>query len=179
MRWVAFALLVYLVTVLQSSVVPYFAVHTIRPDLMVILAVHYALAARTHDAVIACWIIGLAIDLTSLSYPGHANVGVHALSLGMIGWLIVKLRDLTFRESVVTQLLFTFAAKFALSILVGVHMLYVLGERDRFGEILTTAAYAAVYTAILGPYGHWILRRLRNLLGIGATHRLRVGQGET
>jgi len=174
MHWIAFAILTYLIVVVQAAAVPFVEVHTIRPDLLVIVAVYYALAARTYDALLACWLIGLAIDLTSLSYTEHANVGLHAFSLGLIAFVIVKLRDLTFRDSVITQLIFTFVAKLALSLLAGVYMLYVVHAPDRFGEVLVTGAYAAVYTAILAPYVHWFLRRLRNLLGIGASHRLRV-----
>ncbi len=174
MHWIAFAILVYVVTLLQSSVVPFLAVHTIRPDLLVIVAVHYALAARSHDALLACWIIGLTIDLTSLSFGEHANVGQHALALGLIALIIVKIRGLTFRDSVVTQLVFTFATKLAMSVMVGAYMLYVLDAPDRFAEVLLTGTYAAVYTSVLAPYVQWFLRRLRSLLGIGTTHRLRV-----
>lgn len=174
MRWIAFAILVFVVTLLQASVVPFLAVHTIRPDLMVIVAVHYALTARRYDALLACWFIGLAVDLTSLSYAGHANVGVHAFSLGLIALVIVKVRDLTFRDSVVTRLFFTFGAKWVISVTTGAYMLYAVHAPHRFGEILATGTYAAVYTAILAPYGHWLLRQLRSLLGVGTTHRLRV-----
>lgn len=174
MRWIAFAILLYVVAVLQSTVAPYIAVHTIRPDLMVIVAVHYALLARTDDALLACWCIGMATDLTGISYAHHSNVGVNAISLSLIAICIVNLRELVFRESVVTQLILTFLTKLFLALLVGLHMLYVLGQWGRFGEILTSAVWAAVYTAILSPYVHWCLRRLRGALGIGATHRLRV-----
>ncbi len=174
MHWIAFAILLYIVTVLQTTVAPFIAVHTIRPDLMVIVAVHYALLARAHDALIACWLAGLAIDLTGLSYQTHSNVGVHAFSLGLLALVIVNVRELTFRESAVTQLVLTFAAKLALAMLVGLHGLWAIGAWDRLDEIVSMAVWAAVYTAILAPYGHWILRRLRTVLGIGVTHHLRV-----
>lgn len=174
MHWIAFAILLYLATVLQSAVAPFLAVHTIRPDLLVIVAVHYALLARAPDALIACWLTGLAIDLTGLSYTEHANVGVNAFVLGLVALLIVGLRDLTFRESALTQLVFTFLAKLILSLLVGLHMLWAVGQWHRWGEVFTAACWAAVYTALLAPYGHWILRRLRTLLGLGAPHHLRV-----
>lgn len=174
MHWIAFAILVYVVTVLQASVVPFLAVHTIRPDLLVIVAVHYALAARAHDAMLSCWIIGLVIDLCSLSYAEHANVGVHAISLGLTGLLIVKVRDLTFRDSALTRLIFTFAAKLVVSALAGGYMLYVVRGSQSLDHVLITAIYAALYTALLAPYGHWLLRGLRRILGIGMTHRLRV-----
>jgi rod shape-determining protein MreD len=175
MHWITFVILLVIATALQKTIAPFVAVHTIRPDLMVVIAVHYALAARAQDALLACWSVGLAIDLTSLSFSGAPNVGLHALSLGLIGLVIVKLRDLTFRESVATQIFFTLAAKLILSLVTGAYLLYVVRDGTaRFGEVVLTGAYAAVYTAVLAPYGHWILRRLRNLLGIGTTHRLRV-----
>lgn len=174
MHWIAFAILLYLVTVLQTTVAPFIAVHTIRPDLMVIVAVHYALLARAHDALIACWFTGLAIDLTSLSYLEHSNVGVNAVSLGLLAIVIINVRELTFRESAITQLVMTFVTKLALAILVGLHGLWAVGPSIRLGDVVTHAIWAAIYTAILTPYGHWILRRFRTVLGIGVTHHLRV-----
>ena len=174
MHWIAFAILLYVVTVLQSSGTPLIAVRSIQPDLLVIMAVHYALLARPLDAMIACWFIGFAIDLASLSFSGHSNVGVNAFTLGLIGFCIVKIRELTFRENAVTQVLFTSIAKFALSLLVGMHMLHAIDQWNRFGEILSAAIGAAIYTGILAPYAHWALRKLRAPLGLGMTHRLRV-----
>jgi rod shape-determining protein MreD len=174
MPWIAFAILLYVVTALQTTLAPLLAVHTIRPDLLVIVAVHYCLAARATDALFACWFVGLAMDLTSLGYQNHSTVGLHALLLGVIGWVVVKLRDLTFRDSIWTQLFFTFSVKFALALLGGVHMLWVLKDRSRLPEVVASSLYAAIYTAILAPYGHWLLKRLRGPLGIGATQRSRV-----
>ncbi len=174
MHWIAFAILLYIATVLQTASMPFLAVHTVVPDLMVIVAVHYALLARPHDGMIACWCTGLAIDLAGLSYSGHSNVGVHALSLGLIGWCIIKVRELTFRENALTQVAFAFLAKLAVTMLVGLHMLYVLDQWDRLGEITTMGVWAALYTGLLAPYVHWILRHFRAALGLGVTHRLRV-----
>ena len=174
MRWISFVILLVVVTAFQKTVAPFVAVHTIRPDLMVIVAVHYALAARPYDALLACWCVGLAIDLTSLSFTGSPNIGLYALSLGLIGFLIVKVRDLTFRQSTMTQLFFTFATKLLLSMMTGAYMLHAAGVKGRFGEVFLTGLYAAVFTAVLAPYGHWVLKRLRSVLGIGATHRLRI-----
>jgi len=175
MSWIAFGILLYLVTVVQTALVPFLAVQGVRPDLMIILAVFYALSARSADALIACWIIGLAMDLTSQSYSAAANVGVSALTLGLVSLLPVALRDLTFRDSAVTQLLFTFLVKLLAACLVGLHLVCVTDRRERLSDILWAALYAAIYTAILAPYVHGILHRLRGPLGIGTTRRLRVG----
>jgi rod shape-determining protein MreD len=174
MHWIALVILIYVSTALQSAAVPFIAVNTIRPDLMVIVAVHYALAARTYEALLACWLIGLAIDLSGISYHGHGNVGLHALALGLIALPIVKMRSFIFRDSVLTQLFFTFAAKFVLDLLVGLHMMHAIGDWSRMREVVVRGMYAAIYTAVLAPYGNWFLKRLHGVLGIGATHRLRV-----
>ncbi len=174
MHWIAFAILLYVVTCLQAAVVPFFEVHTIRPDLMLIVAVFYSLSARTYDALLACWFIGLAVDLSGISYQHHANVGIHALSLGLIALAIVKLRGFVFRESVLTQIVVTFTAKLFLVMLVGLHMRYIAEDARTLGDIAVRGLHAAVYTAALAPYGYWFLKRLRTALGIGMTHRLRV-----
>jgi rod shape-determining protein MreD len=174
MLWIGFGVLLYCVTALQASLVPFIAIHSVRPDLMVIVAVHYCLAARPSDAMLAAWFVGLAMDLTSLSYAGSSNVGVHALSLGIIGLVIVKMRELTFRESIWTQLFFCFAAKTALELMVAGHMRLVLDTHPSWFEIVSGAVCAGLYTALLAPYGHGALRRLRGLLGLGATHTLRI-----
>lgn len=169
MRWIAFAILIYLVLVLQTAVAPLLAMHTVWPDFMVVTAVWFALMARAPDAMLACWFIGLAMDLAGLSYQGHSNVGAHALALGLLSIAIVKVRDFTFRESVASQLFYTFFTKLGLCALVGLHMLYVVGELGRFGEVMARGLYEAVYTAALAPYGHWLLRQFRGPLGI-VTH---------
>ncbi len=171
MRWIPFAILVYLALVVQTAVAPFLSLHGVQPDFVVILAVYYALVAKPPDAMLACWIIGLASDLAGLSFAGHGNVGVRALSLGLISVLIVKVRELTFRDSVWSQLVFTFATKACLSILVGLHALYVAGAALGLNEILARSFYEAVYAAVLAPYGHWMLRQLRGPLGVGPAHR--------
>lgn len=171
MRWIAFAILLYCVTVAQTTLAPLLALHGVWPDFLAIVAVYYALAAAPADAMLACWVVGLAMDLSGASYQASGNVGVCALSLGLISVPLVKARDLTFRDSVWTALVFSFIAKLALSLLVGVHMLYVTQTEGRFGEVATVGVYSAVYTAVLAPYGHWMLKQFRGLLGVGVSYR--------
>ncbi len=171
MRWIIFAILLYLMLALQGAVAPFLALHSVWPDFLVITAVYFALMAKPADAMLACWIVGLLMDLASLSYSNHSNVGIHAVSLGLIAVGIIKVRDLFFRESVWSQLFFTFITKLLLAALVGLHMLYVTGALDRYGEVLTKGVYEAIYTAALAPYGQWLLRQFRGPLGITTVER--------
>jgi len=166
MNWVGFAVLVFLATVLQTSVAPFLAVHTIRPDLMVIVAVFFGLYARPADAMLGCWIIGLVIDLCSLSHPGRANVGLHALTLGLLGLFMVKTRGVTFREGMISHLIYTFIVSFLLTMALGLYLVWDNPDWSGMGRRTAVAFYTAIYTAILAPYGHFALRRLRGLLGL-------------
>lgn len=176
MRWFPFAILVYLTTVLQTALAPFLAIQTIQPDLLVVLAVYYAMNARRYDALIACWIVGLTADLAGTSYTelGYSNLGISALSLGLLGLVIVNLRELTFRESGASQLLTTFFAKLCLNLMVGGHMLYVMNDWSRFGDVFTIAFWQAAYTAAVALYGYWILKQMRFVLGVGLAETARV-----
>lgn len=165
MNWVGFAVLVYLVTVIQTSVAPFLAVHSIRPDFMTIVAVFFGLYARPADAMLGCWIIGLLIDLCSLSHPVRANVGLHALVLGLLGLFMVKTRGVTFREGMVSHLIYTFVVCFLLTLAVRVHTTWD-GPDTALTRHMAVALYTAIYTALLAPYVHFVLRRLRSMLGL-------------
>lgn len=175
MRWIPFIILLYVAAVLQTAVVPFFAVHGIRPDLLVVLAAHYALTAKAPDALLACWLVGLAADLTGLGFAGHSSVGLHAVAMGFAALLVVGVRDWTFRDSPVTQLLFTFLMALFQAVLVGTYLCYAATNRPAWADVLLSGIYSAAYTTILAPYGHWVLRRMRHALGLGAFGRIRVG----
>ena len=166
MNWVGFAVLAYLVTVIQTSVAPFLAVHTIRPDFMVIVAVFFGLYARPADAMLGCWIIGLLIDLCSLSHPVRANVGLHALVLGLLGLFMVKTRGVTFREGMLSHLIYTFVVCLLLNLAVRVHTTWDVPGPAGLGTHTAVAFYTAIYTALLAPYVHFALRRLRSVLGL-------------
>ncbi len=176
MRWIPFALLLYLTAVLQTALVPFIEIQAVRPDLMVVLAVYYAMHARRYDALIACWIVGLVADLAGTSYTqaGYSNLGISALTLGLIGLAIVNMRELTFRESMTSQLIITFAAKLSLNLAIGSHMLYVLNDWGRFGDVLVISLWQGIYTAAIALYGYWVLRQLRFVLGVGLADRARA-----
>lgn len=166
MNWVGFAVIAYLVTVIQTSVAPFLAVHTIRPDFMVIVAVFFGLYARPADAMLGCWIIGLLIDLCSLSHPLRANVGLHALLLGLLGVFMVKTRGVTFREGMISHFIYSFAVCFLMTFAARLHTNWESPGGPETGRQAAVALYTAVYTSMLAPYVHFALRRLRGVLGL-------------
>jgi len=174
MNWIAFAILTYVLCVLQTTLMAVIGIQHVRPDLLILVGVFYALFARQPDALLACWILGLAADLCGLSLHDRGGVGAHALTYGLCAMLTCRLRELVFREHlltyVVSVVLWTLLASAALA----AHLAWAMREWDRFNVGLLYGIYAAGYTAFFAPYAHWILRRARPLLGLEAVRSFRV-----
>lgn len=175
MRWIPFVILLYIGAVMQTTIAPMIEIHDIRPDLLIILAVYYALYAPRYDALLACWCTGFLIDLTSISYATHSNVGVHAVGLGVAGILIVGLRDYTIQDSPLTQMLYCLATKLFVASIMILHMIYVLDTEGVAIRFLAVGCWEAVYTGLMAPYAFWMLRRMRDSLGLAPARRLRMG----
>lgn len=174
MKWVFFLIVLYVFVVMQTALMPFVALHSIRPDLVILLAVHVALAAPLPDALLAAAVAGLSVDLCGLGFGDRANVGIHALAFGLTALLIVRIRGVIFRDNAATYFVMTFAATTLIHLLVGLHMLFVAGQMARMWTIAVTCIYTAAYTAFVSPYAHWFLRRTRAMLGIGPVRTLRV-----
>ncbi|MCB9857805.1 MAG: rod shape-determining protein MreD [Phycisphaerales bacterium] len=175
MRWIPFLILLYFGAVVQTTIAPVIEIHSIRPDLLIILAVYYALHAQRYDALLACWCTGFLIDLTSIGYASHSNVGVHAVGLGVAGVLIVGMRDYTIQDSPFTQMIYCFATRLFVTCIMILHLTYVLDVEGAAIRFLIIGVWEAVYTGLLAPYAFWALRRMRGALGLGPTRHLRMG----
>ena len=172
MRWIAFIILIYVATVFQTTVAPFVAIHGVRPDVLIIIGVYYALMAARYDAFLAAWSIGLLVDLTSVGYRVHSNVGVCAVAYSIAAMMIVGLREYTFRDTPVAHVLYCFGAKLVVSAVVIAHMSAVGNASVPIGGTVALALWEASYTAILAPYVCWILKRLQPGLGLTGSRRL-------
>ena len=175
MRWVVLAIMVYLITLVQTSLVAALTIHlpgvgSLRPEPLAMLAVFVALYARdVTDAMLSAWIMGLAIDLTTGAGAGVdvTVVGPMPLAYALAAGVIFRLRDMVFRDSFTTQcvmaLVFcTLAHWFWLT------AQWLIALRDvslsRYALMLLQALLAAAYTALLMPAAGAALKRCRRWL---------------
>lgn len=173
MRWVSLAILVYFVCVLQTTLMGFIEIHTVRPLLPAMAAAFYALLARRGDALIAAWVFGLAVDLCGLSLPARSTVGVHALGYGLAALGVLRIREQFYRDHVLTFVLVVVWWAFVTEALAGLHTVWAVGAPGRWAEFMLVAGYAAAYSALVCPYVHWFLRRLRVRLGLEAARNYR------
>lgn len=175
MHWIAFGLVVYVACVLQTTLMSLIAVHTIRPDLFGLIAVYYLLQARRGDALLASWLLGLAVDLNSLNFEGRANVGLWALVYGLMALPVVRLREWLFRDHLLAYVACVLLWTVATQLATGLAMANRPPGWEGIREVGAMALYTGLYTVILAPYAHWGLRWARSMLGLSAvrTYRLR------
>lgn len=165
MKWFPFAMLTAVAIVLQTAVVPRLDIQSVYPDLMFILAVHYALWGPWPDAAIAAWVLGLVTEMHSLD-----RMGVHAFCFGLAAWAIIKIRQVVFRDHAITQILITFVFTALVQMAVGYYRQW--GAPAAEGSVAWAAILTAAYTAACAPYLHWLLVRLGRWTGLRNTRGL-------
>ena len=85
MRWFRFAILITSAAVLQAG---FLARWNIRPDLLLILLVFFAVHSGTTEAIITSFVIGFAADLIG------SSMGPQIISFGLFGTLLAYLHRL-------------------------------------------------------------------------------------
>lgn len=149
------ALLLVLISILQSTVVPTVLPGQVRPDLMLMVVVGWGIVHGNGQAIL--WGLGGGIFLDLLS---GAPFGIHAVTLGAIGLLSDVLQTNFFRSNIFVPLASIFIATLLYHISQGA-MMQSLGypvnwSNYMFAVILPTTL---LNTALM-PFVFYFLRRI-------------------
>ncbi len=189
MRWLTFAVAAYLVLALQTGlrtlwVLP--VVGGVTPDLLLILLVFVALWAPGMKVAWGALILGLLADLHPLPVL-HSMQDAAILGPGVIGFLlgayvVLQLRTMVFRDSLLTLCILTFIAGLFVQLMIvalitvrGVHLPVVSGflaDAPVPGwspslELLRRFL-GLIYSALVAAPLGWLLLRFRNLWAFDA-----------
>ncbi len=149
MRWFRFAVLIVVATVLQTSFlgVAWLGHPDIRPDLLLILMVFFAIWAEPRDAVITSFTIGLAADLAS---PAMGLMGPRIISFGLFGTVLSDLHHTISLK----RLPFQAAAIFAVGILTATltHLLVRLRADPVAIHWAREFFWQPLLSAVVGPF---------------------------
>lgn len=152
MRWFRFAVLILAATILQTSLTGIIAVTkaNIKPDLLLILLVFFAVRCNPTDAVITSFTIGVAADLAG---PTLGLMGPRIISFGLVGTLLSDLHSVLSTRRVVYQAVTIF--------LVGVltaglsRLLTLLRAEGAAASLSAELLWQPLYSAVLGPLFSW------------------------
>ena len=179
MRWIPLVIVGYLALVVQTSLVGLIALRTrlgvVGPDVPAICAVFLALRApRAAAAMLAGWVLGLGMDLTTGAGPGGVTVaGPLAISYALAAGLVFGVREGLFADRALSRVLLT-AAFVAVA-----HGLWVTLQALRAGvwtdtgRMLAQAGAVAIYSAALAPLVCAGLDRLQRWLVVVPSRRAR------
>ena len=161
MRLLPHILLAYLAVGLQVGLGGYVHLGGAAPNLVLIVAVFFALYATRDVALLACFVLGLMQDLLT-----QQTLGLYALSYGSIALAISTTSSMLYRDHPLTH------AAVALLASLGTWMLLLIHSWI-FGSSLSirSAFFSTLLTALLAPALIFFLLKLRPLLGMRVPRR--------
>ena len=172
MRWPIYAIFVYLALALEGGLSAALAIDRVSPSFLLPLMVFIALCARPSVALWAALIMGVLADATQTFQAPERVLDLAVLgpvALGYLGaaGLVLKLREIVFRQSTLTMAALVFLAGLVVHLIaVGLLSLRVMpwtpGERLAgwdAADQLTYRFLALLYTSVITvPLGMVLLR---------------------
>jgi rod shape-determining protein MreD len=170
MRWIRFAALVLLASILQAGLVDVLRIRsTVKPDLLLILLVFFASRCSSTDTVVTSFAIGFVADLIS---PIRGVMGPRIISFGLFGTLLSDIQGVfSLRRP-----LYQGGAIFFVGVLTAVLSYLLASLRAQGGQtdLYALFLWQPLYSGILGPLfslpvGGWMHmnRRSRQPYGRG------------
>lgn len=147
MRWFRFAVFILIVTVLQASMLDIIAVTrlNIKPNLLSILLVFFAVYCNTSDAIITSFVIGFAADII-----GPA-MGPQIISFGLFGTALANLHRVIAIRKMPYQSVAIFITTFLAGLFAAYLLIFLKGEPPS-PNIYTVLFGTSLYSALLGPF---------------------------
>jgi rod shape-determining protein MreD len=146
MRWLRFAVLILIVTILQAGMVDVLAVSrwNVKPDLLLILLVFFAVYCNTSEAIVTSFTIGFAADIIG------SAMGAQTLSFGIFGTLLAYLH----RVISIKKIPYQSAAIFVTGILAGslAYFLSLVKGQPESSNVYGVIFGTSLYSSLVGPF---------------------------
>ncbi|WP_418790745.1 rod shape-determining protein MreD [Phosphitispora sp. TUW77] len=163
MRYLVIAILFLISLILQSTIFSHLTVAGVKPDLVLIMTVFYALLHGSREGAIAGAIGGLLQDLMF-----GQNVGMNALAKIIVGYVFGSLEKKIYKENILIPMAIIF-----MSTLMSETVLYLLRQYEGisggyFGALRSVIISAAIYNSCLTPflYGRFYKSSTKGLLRV-------------
>jgi rod shape-determining protein MreD len=142
MRWLRFGVFILAVAVLQASVL---AGLNVKPDLLLVLLVFFAIYCSTTEAVVISFVVGFVADIIGCA------MGPYTISFGLFGTLLAYLH----RAVAIRKMTYQCAAVFITSLLAGTlaHLLtFLKGSAVADSAGGAVIFWTSLYSAMVGPF---------------------------
>ena len=151
--WIVVLILLLIFTILQSTVLCYFEICSIKPDIILIAVIYFALyGGRKFGSEIGIT-GGLLKDIVS-----GLPFGLSILSFGGLGFLVGSVGSRLYKESPFTQIILTIGSAVSISLFYYVGS-YISRRLPPFSEFFRFIILpSGVYTALVSPAIFLMLR---------------------
>ena len=165
MRWGRIGIIILLASLLNAgNLLNTIAIgeNNIRPDLLLILMVFFAINCGSLEATIVSFAIGFAADISSAA----AVMGPAMISYGLFGTLIAQLRKVVIMKRMTHQAL----AIFAMGIIAGglTQILLYFKTGQDLSNVCSALFWTAAYSGVLGPLVWALFSAISKWLGVRA-----------
>ena len=167
MRWIIWICLAAVAAAVQTTVAPEVQIGAVRPDYPFLLVVALGLTAPAARALFAAAIVGAFVDLST-----QVPLGTFTFVYGMSGFLIVQVREMLFREALLSYVLVTLLCGLLSQSVIAVLRAVQDGAGQYQGSLVIEALSAALYTTVWSIPVHGLYLKCRRLLGLSPRRRL-------
>jgi len=159
MRWIPFTLLVLVGALLEAgNLLNLIALGDwhIRPAVLIVLLVFFAMHCRPHEAIIASFIIGLGMDISG------NQMGAYTLSYCLVGGLLNQLSDHFPTRRMFHQAVLILAVYLITAIIA--YWLTVLKTGEHQDYAYQIFLLTALYSACIGPVLWTLILRINRVI---------------
>jgi rod shape-determining protein MreD len=149
MRYIVLAVGVIVALALESTIFPFLSVAGVKPDLVLIIVIFFALLNGGRSGAALGFFAGLLEDLLIGRF-----IGINALSKMLTGLVVGQMEGKVYRENVLVPLIFTYAGTVFCEIVFLLLGLLVQMNIPFWGGLARVGIPVALYNACLVPLSY-------------------------
>jgi rod shape-determining protein MreD len=164
MRWINFFIIVLLLLVAQISFGRLLGLgpQRISPNLFLLLAMVLAFRVGNGSSLLACWVLGLAKDLS-----GGSLLGSYACGFALVGFLVIWLREWFYVEHpLIIILVVALGTVLVEQCAFLIELFKGASSTIHYRDFCVEMLFVALFSAALAPYGQWAVAKLARVLGV-------------
>ncbi len=154
-RYLLTAVLVFVLIVLQTTVIRGIEVFHVVPNLLVVMVVCYSLLHEDYSALVVGAICGLLLDI-----HGGRSVGMNALLCTLLAYLCVCVSGNLYNNNSLVAMVFVLFLSIAYELIIYIFYFAIWGHGSfvyaLLYKILPGAVYNSLVTILLYPLVRWL-----------------------
>ncbi len=149
-KYLLTALLIFVLIILQTTVVRGIEIFHVIPNLLLVMVVSYSLLHEDYSALVVGAVCGLLLDM-----HGGRTVGMNTLLCALLAYLCVCVSGNLYSNNSLVALVFVFFLSIAYELIIYIFYFAIWGHGSfvfaLFHKILPGAAYNSLVTLLLYP----------------------------